>query len=55
MPTKAAKLLDMMGVDESRRTFDYAFVGKDETYGNPKIPVGKSKWDSLFPPLPVED
>lgn len=55
MPTKASLLLDMMGVDESKRTFDHAFLGRDKTYGEPKSPVGNSKWDSLFPPLPVEE
>ncbi|KAG0645199.1 Methionyl-tRNA synthetase [Hyphodiscus hymeniophilus] len=53
MPVKAAELLDMMGVEESKRTFEYADLGKDETYGTPLIPVGSGKWDSLFPPLPI--
>ena len=54
MPGKAAQLLDMLGVDESRRTFADAELGKDSTYGVAKIPVGKDAWDALFPPLPVE-
>ncbi|CAL3963177.1 unnamed protein product [Diplocarpon coronariae] len=55
MPGKAAKLLDMMGVAGSRRTFDDAQLGADHSYGAPSIPVGKCAWDGLFPPLPVED
>lgn len=55
MPAKASQLLDMMGVDESKRTFDDAMLGNDTTYGDPKIPVGTTAWDGLFPPLPVED
>lgn len=54
MPTKASQLLDMIGVDESRRTFDDAMLGNDGTYGEAKISVGKDAWDALFPPLPVE-
>jgi methionyl-tRNA synthetase len=54
MPTKAAQLLDMMGVDESRRTFDDARFEADYTYGVPKLPPGSDAFDSLFPPLSVE-
>jgi methionyl-tRNA synthetase len=55
MPSKMSQLLDMLGVDEARRTFDYAVVGADDSYGDPKLPLGRNGWDSLFPPLPVED
>jgi len=55
MPEKSAQLLDTIGVDESRRTLQYAVFGTDADYGEPKIPVGKDVWESLFPPLPVED
>jgi methionyl-tRNA synthetase len=54
MPAKAAQLLDMLGVDESKRTFDDARIGADYDYGVPKIPVGRDSWDGLFPPLPVD-
>ena len=54
MPTKAAEALDMLGVEDAKRTFDHAELGKDDTYGKPRIPVGSGKWDSLFPPLPIE-
>ena len=54
MPTKAAQLLDTLGVDESRRTFDDARLDADYTYGVPKLPPGKHDFDSLFPPLSVE-
>ena len=55
MPGKAAQLLDMIGVDESRRGFKDAVLGADETYGEGIVPVGITAWDSLFPPLSVED
>jgi len=54
MPSKASQLLDMLGVDESRRTFADAKLGADDTYGDAKAPVGRDAWDGLFPPLPVE-
>ena len=54
MPGKAADLLEMIGVDKSRRTFAHTYLGIDETYGDAKIPVGKDAWSALFPPLSVE-
>jgi len=54
MPAKAAQLLDMLGVDESRRTFDHVRPGADFDYGVPQLPVGRDAWDGLFPPLPVD-
>jgi methionyl-tRNA synthetase len=54
MPGKSAELLDMLGVDKSRRTFDDARLGADFDYGVPKVPLGRDSWDALFPPLPVD-
>jgi methionyl-tRNA synthetase len=54
MPDKAAQLLEMIGVNESKRTFADAKLGGDFTYGTAKLPLGKCAWDSLFPPLSVE-
>jgi methionyl-tRNA synthetase len=54
MPEKSSELLDLLGVDERRRSFDHARFGADHSYGTPKISVGKDVWDNLFPPLPVE-
>lgn len=54
MPGKSKTLLDMLGVEDSRRTFDDARIGADSTYGTAKAPLGNDAWDSLFPPLPVE-
>jgi methionyl-tRNA synthetase len=54
MPGKAAQLLDMLGVNESNRTFAHAKLGADFTYGTARIPLGKCAWDGLFPPLSVE-
>jgi methionyl-tRNA synthetase len=54
MPSKAAQLLDMLGVDDSKRSFDDGRLGADYDYGVPKVPLGKCAWDGLFPPLPVD-
>ena len=54
MPGKMSQLLDMIGVDESRRRFMDAELGVDDSYGQPKLPPGRGAWDSLFPPLPVQ-
>lgn len=54
IPDKAAEMLDMLGVDPARRTFDDARLGADLTYGAPLRDPGKGK-AGLFPPLPVED
>lgn len=54
MPSKAAELLDMMGVDPSRRTYNDAALGADFTYGTPTVDVGKGAFEGLFPPLAVE-
>ncbi|KAF4589637.1 Methionyl-tRNA synthetase [Ophiocordyceps camponoti-floridani] len=56
MPGKAAELLDGLGVIPSRRTAEYAFMGRDENYGtalSPETPPRRlKKWDALFPPVP---
>jgi len=54
IPGKAANLLDMLGVSESRRTFADAQFGADLDWGKPILKEGKA-WPSLFPPLPVEN
>jgi methionyl-tRNA synthetase len=54
MPDKAAQLLDMLGVSPLRRTYTYAALGADDSYGDAQAPLGKCAWDALFPPLPVE-
>jgi methionyl-tRNA synthetase len=54
MPTKSAQLLDMLGVDSQKRTFNDAKLGGDRDYGSPKVPLGKCAHDGLFPPLAVE-
>jgi methionyl-tRNA synthetase len=53
MPNKAAQLLDQLGVDESRRTFDDCRPGMDVDYGVPRG-VGKDL-DVLFYQLPFEN
>ncbi len=54
MPGKSSELREILGVDETKRTFSYARVGLDYTYGAPKRSVGTTAWDGLFPPLAVE-
>ncbi|KAG6356582.1 hypothetical protein INS49_014455 [Diaporthe citri] len=55
MPEKARHLLDVLGVPEKNRTFEYCGFGKDSDYGVPMREPGKSAHESLFPPLDVED
>lgn len=55
MPDKSGKMLDILGVSQQMRTFEYAAMGKDFSYGTPMIAIGKTAHDSLFPPLEVED
>lgn len=55
MPDKASKMLDVLGVAEENRTFAFIGFGADKSYGTPKVDVGKSAHDSLFPPLEVEE
>lgn len=54
MPDKAKKLLDMLGVDEERRSFEHAVLGCDESYGQSKVPLGEGQMGVLFPPLTSE-
>lgn len=51
MPGSAKRLLDMMGVEEGRRSFEWAKLGKDDTYGTPMVDLGKYKKGLLFPAL----
>ncbi|KAF5871902.1 putative methionyl-trna synthetase protein [Botrytis fragariae] len=54
MPEKASLLLDMIGVVPERRTYEYAILGADPSYGDAQAPLGKGAWDGLFPPLAIE-
>lgn len=50
MPVKMSELLDQLSVATDKRGFEYAFFGKDRTYG-----VGSSgRKAMLFPPLNEE-
>ncbi|KAK1760848.1 methionyl-tRNA synthetase [Echria macrotheca] len=51
MPSKAAELLDILGVSEDKRTFQHAQVGADFDFGAPFLEEGKSAWETLFPPV----
>ena len=54
IPDKAGEMLDMLGVDPSRRTLADARLGADYEYGVPSVSLG-TKRAGLFPPLAVED
>lgn len=54
IPDKAGEMLDMLGVDPSRRTFNDARLGADFDYGVPLRDLGTGT-AGLFPPLAVED
>jgi methionyl-tRNA synthetase len=54
MPSKMGQLLDMLGVDAARRTYQDASFGVDLDYGKPEFELGKGADSSLFPPLTAE-
>lgn len=51
MPTSAKRQLDMLGVKENRRSWEWCRVGKDDQYGVPLQPIPKGEKGALFPPL----
>ncbi|KAF2176686.1 hypothetical protein K469DRAFT_645388 [Zopfia rhizophila CBS 207.26] len=55
MPNKAKMLLDQLGVDGSRRKFEYCRPGSDLDYGVPMIELGRMHKGVLFPPLTSEE
>lgn len=55
MPTKAKSLLDQLGVEEAKRTFEFCEFGKDLDYGTPFVELHKGRKGLLFPPLIVQD
>ncbi|KAL7625678.1 methionyl-tRNA synthetase [Parahypoxylon ruwenzoriense] len=55
IPDKAASLLDRLGVSADRRSFEYAKLHADDSYGESLVPLGEGAQSSLFPPFPVED
>ncbi|KAK5693659.1 methionyl-tRNA synthetase [Elasticomyces elasticus] len=54
IPGSAGRLLDMLGVAEERRSWEWCQVGKDDTYGDPAVPLGKGEEGVLFPRLVSE-
>lgn len=54
MPGKMKRLLDLIGVDGDKRSYEKARLGADFDYGNPKCDLGKGADESLFPPLTAE-
>lgn len=55
MPTKAKLMLDQLGVDDARRTFEDCVLGHDLSYGTPMAPLGAKHEGALFPPLSSEE
>lgn len=55
MPGKAAEMLDLLGVAPERRTFAYARMAADFSYGTPLMDISREGYAGLFPQLDVED
>ncbi|KAI8935887.1 hypothetical protein NX059_007401 [Plenodomus lindquistii] len=51
MPNKANTLLDQLGVQPERRTFEFCKPSADLDYGTPMIDIGKGQEGVLFPDL----
>ncbi|CAK1368068.1 putative methionine--tRNA ligase, mitochondrial [Cercospora beticola] len=51
MPTASKRQLDMLGVAEDRRSWEWCQVGKDDNFGVPFHQIGKGEKGLLFPPL----
>jgi methionyl-tRNA synthetase len=51
IPTSAARMLDMLGVQPERRGWEWCVVGKDDAYGEPMVDLGKGGQGVLFPGL----
>ncbi|KAK5112968.1 hypothetical protein LTR62_003790 [Meristemomyces frigidus] len=54
IPDAAKRLLDMVGVAEDRRTWEWCVMGKDDAYGSPLVELGKGEEGVLFPRLVSE-
>ncbi|KAK0343108.1 methionyl-tRNA synthetase, partial [Friedmanniomyces endolithicus] len=51
IPASAKKLLDMLGVSQERRTWEWCQVGKDDGYGTSLVELGRGEYGVLFPRL----
>jgi len=51
IPASAKRLLDMLGVAEERRSWEWCVVGKDDSYGVPFVDLGRGEKGVLFPRL----
>ncbi|GAB7366681.1 hypothetical protein MBLNU230_g8664t1 [Neophaeotheca triangularis] len=51
MPETSARLLDMLGVSEERRGWEWCQLGCDDGYGTPLVELGKGEEGVLFPSL----
>ena len=51
IPTSAKRLLDMIGVAEEKRSWDWCWIGRDSSYGVPMVELGRGEEGVLFPGL----
>ena len=51
IPTSAKRLLDMIGVAEEKRSWDWCWIGRDDSYGVPMVELGRGEEGVLFPGL----
>jgi len=51
MPSSMLRLLDMLGVVETRRSLAFADFGGDGGYGEAGVDLGRGHVGTLFPPL----
>lgn len=54
MPGKMAELFEMLGVEEGRRGWEDARLGKNGEYGVSRVDLGRGIDGALFPPLVAE-
>ncbi|KAK4552979.1 methionyl-tRNA synthetase [Recurvomyces mirabilis] len=53
-PDASKRLLDMVGVSDERRSWEWCVLGKDDQYGEPLVELGKGEKGVLFPSLVSE-
>lgn len=51
MPNAAKRQLDMLGVAEEKRNWDFCLIGQDDSYGVPMVELGQNHKGVLFPAL----
>ena len=54
IPIKMDQLMDMLGIQQSRRSWQHAGFGADEGYGESMVDLGRGQEGTLFPPLSTD-